>query len=582
MTERERWRERMQARLDRLTKPPGSLGRLERLAVDLAGKLGTDRPEVDPALVLVFAGDHGVVEEGVSPYPPEVTRQMVGGFLAGHAAISVLARAAGLDLEVVAMGVAGPLPVAPGLTAVQIRPGTANFTREPAMSLGEARAAVEAGRHQAARAAARGYRTILLGEMGIGNSTAAAALTAALLDLPPEAVVGPGTGLDAAGVRHKADVVRRGLALHGPYVRDPWEALARLGGLEIAGMVGAVLEATARGLLVVLDGFITGAAALVATRLDPAAGERLLAAHRSSEPGHGRILDALGLEPVLEWGLRLGEGSGAALAFGLVRAAAAVPREMATFEEAGVSDRPDRAPADTGPDPAGPAGRPAPGLSAMDRAAVLRVIRARRDIRRFLPDPIPVPVLRRLLQALEYSPSVGFSQPWDYIVVTDPAVKARLWDLADRERRSQALYFPEAKRQEFLRLKVEGIREAPVILVATADPERMGPEVLGRHSQPETCQYSVVLGLENLWLLARAEGIGVGWVSFYQKPHLRAVLGIPPHVDPVAVLCLGYTDRFGPIPQLEEVGWAPRLDSRGWVHAERFGAPPPTWWSDIR
>jgi nicotinate-nucleotide--dimethylbenzimidazole phosphoribosyltransferase len=576
--DREQWRRTMQSRLDRLTKPPGSLGRLERLAVDLAGMLGTDRPEVDPALVLVFAGDHGVVAEGVSPYPREVTRQMLGGFLGGHAAISVLARAAGLDLRVVAMGVDGPVPDHPNLAAVQIRAGTTNFTRGPAMTADEVRRAVDAGRREAGRAADAGYRSILLGEMGIGNTTAAAALTAALLDLPPESVVGPGTGLDAAGVRRKADVVRQALALHGHAATDPWEALARLGGFEIAGMVGAILEACDRGLVVVLDGFITGAAALVAMRIEPTVRDRMVAAHRSAEPGHARILAALGLEPLLEWDMRLGEGSGAALAFGLLRAAAAIPREMATFEEAGVSDRPDRGSAASA---STADSRPAPPLSALDRAAIMRVVAARRDIRRFLPDPIPVPVLRRLVRALAYSPSVGFSQPWDYIVVTDPATKARLWELAERERQSQALYFPEPRRQAFLRLKVEGIREAPVVLVATADPERMGPEVLGRHSLPETCQYSVVLGIENLWLVARAEGIGVGWVSFYQKPHLRAVLGIPPHIDPVALLCLGYTDRFGPIPQLEEVGWAPRLDPLGWVHAERFGAPPPSWLSDV-
>lgn len=563
----------MQRRLDQLTKPPGSLGRLEEVSQDLAEILGTDHPEVDPALVLVFAGDHGVVAEQVSPYPPEVTVQMVAGFAAGTAAIAVLARSAGLDLKVVAMGVNADLPRELPLVRVQIRRGTRNFCWEPALTADETRRAIAAGRSVAQDAIEAGYRALLLGDMGIGNTTSAAALTAALLGLAPAEVVGPGTGLDAEGVARKTQVVARALDRHRQALGDPQDVLARLGGLEILGMVGAILEAKDHGVPVILDGYITGAAALGAQALDPDARQVLMASHCSSEPGHRRILEHLDLRPLLEWGLHLGEASGAALAFPLIRAAAAIPREMATFVEAGVSNRPEAAI----PSVADPPFFAAPALSAQDRAALYRVMASRRDIRHFLPDSIPGPVLARLFRAVHMGPSVGFSQPWDYIVVEDAHSKEKLAILADMERQVQSLYFADPRQQEFLALKVHGIREAPIVLVVTADPDRMGPEILGRHSIPETTQYSVVLGIQNLWLAARAEGLGLGWVSFYRKPQVRALLGIPAHVDPLAILCLGYTSEFPPVPLLEQAGWAERLPLQPLVHVDSYGGPPPTW-----
>jgi nicotinate-nucleotide--dimethylbenzimidazole phosphoribosyltransferase len=315
--------------LDAKTKPRGSLGRLEDLAVQVAVACGTATPgHLRPAIV-VAAADHGVAAHGVSAYPPEVTRQMLATFASGGAAICVLAREAGAELVVVDAGVLEPVDD-PAIRQVRIRAGTADFTVEPAMTRAEALAAVEAGT-QLARELDAGI--VALGDMGIGNTTSAAALTAALLGLPAEDVCGRGTGVDDEGLRHKVDVVRRGLERHA--VDEPLQALAAVGGLEIGFLAGVAIGAAGP---VVLDGFITAAAALVAVRLEPLVRERLIASHRSPEPGHALALADLGLEPLLDLGLRLGEGSGAALALPLVQSALAILSDMATFEEAGVTD----------------------------------------------------------------------------------------------------------------------------------------------------------------------------------------------------------------------------------------------------
>ncbi|HET7472825.1 MAG TPA: nicotinate-nucleotide--dimethylbenzimidazole phosphoribosyltransferase [Candidatus Limnocylindrales bacterium] len=333
-------------RLDRLTKPPGSLGRLEDLAVQLAGIRGEIVTEIRRPAIVVFAGDHGVTRQGVSPYPSAVTRQMVANFLAGGAAVSVLARAAAAELIVVDVGVAGdpietPPAVATGVRFVadRVAAGTRDLSVEPAMTVDQAIAAIDAGRRAAATAIANGVDLLGLGEMGIGNTTASSALVAALTGRPARDVTGRGTGLDDAGIRRKAAVIDRALELHRPRLGDPLATVAALGGFEIAALVGAMTEAAARGVPVVLDGFITGAAALVAASEAPGLPDRLIAAHRSSEPGHAIALDALGLEPVLDLGLRLGEGSGAALAIPVICAAARILGEMATFDEAAVSNR---------------------------------------------------------------------------------------------------------------------------------------------------------------------------------------------------------------------------------------------------
>lgn len=324
------------ARLDSLTKPPGSLGRLEELAVQLAAITGQVAPPVLPATVLVLAGDHGVVQEGVSAYPADVTPQMVLNFLSGGAAINALSRAAGAAVRVVDIGVASDIGH-PDLTVRKVRYGTGNMCREPAMSRLEAEEAVGHGIALAEAEAAQGTRVIALGEMGIGNTTASAALLSAFTGLPPAQVVGRGTGLDDAGLRRKAEAVERALSLHRPDPADPLGVLAAVGGLEIAGLAGIVLGAAARRIPVVADGFIAGAAALVAVRIAPGAKDFLIAAHQSAEPGHRLLLEHLGLRPLLDLGLRLGEGTGAALALQLLQAAHRVMTEMATFGEAGVS-----------------------------------------------------------------------------------------------------------------------------------------------------------------------------------------------------------------------------------------------------
>jgi nicotinate-nucleotide--dimethylbenzimidazole phosphoribosyltransferase len=325
------------AELDRKTKPRGSLGRLEALAAQIAAIRGSIRPDPLRSAIVVAAADHGVAAEGVSAYPQEVTRQMVANFVSGGAAVCVLARAAGAELVVVDAGIAQPL-ADPAVRGLRLGAGTANAVEGPAMGREQAVDAIVAGAALAAELADRGVHVVGLGEMGIGNTTSAAAIAAALLERAPAELCGPGTGLDADGVARKTEVVARMLERNTPDARDPVGTLAAVGGFEIAFLVGVALGAAARRSIVVLDGFITGAAALVALRLAAAVGGFLVAAHRSAEPGHLPVLEALGLEPLLELELRLGEGSGAALALPLVAAARDVLVEMATFDHARVTD----------------------------------------------------------------------------------------------------------------------------------------------------------------------------------------------------------------------------------------------------
>jgi nicotinate-nucleotide--dimethylbenzimidazole phosphoribosyltransferase len=327
-------------RLDRLTKPVGSLGRLERLVEQLAGITGSATPRIEGPAVVVFAGDHGVTARGVSAYPSDVTAQMVANFVNGGAAINVLARAAGAELVVVDVGVAGPDVLPSGgtrLVQARVRSGTRDMTVEPAMTPDEAVAAIGVGRDVVRGLIAGGCDVIALGEMGIGNTTAASALVAALTDRAPAEVTGRGAGLDGDAVRRKVGVIEAAIERHRPSPENPVGALAAIGGLEIAALVGAMLAAGEARVPVVLDGFITGAAALVAVGIAPSLGPRLIASHRSTEPGHRVVLEQLGLEPLLDLELRLGEGSGAALALPLLRAGTLLLAEMATFDSAGVS-----------------------------------------------------------------------------------------------------------------------------------------------------------------------------------------------------------------------------------------------------
>ncbi|MDK8462177.1 nicotinate-nucleotide--dimethylbenzimidazole phosphoribosyltransferase [Marinobacter sp. SS13-12] len=321
-----------------LTKPPGSLGQLEQLAIRLAGLQGVEQPTVDPVRITVFAGDHGVCEEGVSAFPQEVTAQMIANFADGGAAISVLAGHLNASLEVVNLGTVGEVPVLPGVLDQQIATGTANLAVTDAMTEAQACAALASGDAAAGRAAHAGCRLFIGGDMGIGNTTSAAALACALLNRSPEALVGPGTGLDTAGISHKSAVVSRALKRHGDNT-DPLMVLASLGGFEIAALTGAILGCAARGIPVLVDGFIVSVAALVAVRQQPDLREWLVFAHRSAEPGHQAVLEALDAKPLLDLGMRLGEGSGAAVAVPLLRAACELHNRMASFADAGVSDR---------------------------------------------------------------------------------------------------------------------------------------------------------------------------------------------------------------------------------------------------
>ena len=336
--------ERARALQLRLTKPPGSLGRLEETGVRLAAIQRSEKPRLGPGAVVVAAADHGVTAEGVSAYPAEVTPQMVQNFLAGGAAVNQIARVAGAEVYVLDVGVRGPeFPAHERLIPARVRPGTGNLVREPAMRPAEALAALQAGENAARRAVSEGATLLAAGDMGIGNTTAAAALTAALLGLPAAEVTGRGTGVDDAAYARKVQVVERALERArselGDLERaDPLEVAAQLGGLEIAAAAGVFLAGAAAGLPVVTDGFPVTAGALLAVRLEPNLSGYLFAGHRSLEPGHARQLEALGLEPLLDLNLRLGEGTGAVLAFPVLRAAAAVLGGMATFEEAGVSE----------------------------------------------------------------------------------------------------------------------------------------------------------------------------------------------------------------------------------------------------
>jgi nicotinate-nucleotide--dimethylbenzimidazole phosphoribosyltransferase len=338
-------RRQAQARQDSLTKPPGSLGRLEELSVQLAGVQRRPLPNVSRKAILTMAGDHGVVAEGVSLYPQEVTAQMVRNFLAGGAAVNVLAAHVGSRVVAADLGVAADLS---GLAAAQaaggcrlalrkVRAGTSNMAHGPAMSREEALASQEAGIAVLEEEADRGLDIVGIGEMGIGNTTAAAAITAAMTGTPVRQVTGRGTGLNEEALEHKVRVIEKALQINRPNAADPLGVLAAVGGFEIGGMAGAMLAAAARGIPVVVDGFICGAAALIACGLQARAREYLIASHQSAETGHQVILRQLGLKPIFNLDLRLGEGTGAALGIGLVEAAARILSGMATFGEAGVS-----------------------------------------------------------------------------------------------------------------------------------------------------------------------------------------------------------------------------------------------------
>lgn len=325
-------------RLDSLTKPPRSLGRLEEIAARVARVQSTDRPSVSRKAIILAAADHGVVAEGISAYPQDVTWQMVANFAAGGAAINALGRSVGCDVVVYDVGVARDISDMQGIEHRKIAYGTDNMALGPAMTREECARAVLTGVEAARELAQRGYSLIGTGEMGIGNTTAASALTAAFASAEVEAVVGRGTGIDDDALSHKVEVVRRALQVNHVDELDALGIIAAVGGLEIAMLAGVMLGAAEESVCVVSDGFISGAAALCAVALCPAVRDYIFPSHMSVEPGHAVVLNALELEPVLDLDLRLGEGTGAALSFALIDASCHMISDMATFAEAGVSD----------------------------------------------------------------------------------------------------------------------------------------------------------------------------------------------------------------------------------------------------
>ncbi len=327
-----------QARLDNKTKPLGSLGRLEEFARRFAAITGSLEPDTTRKIIYTFAGDHGVTEEGISAFPREVTRQMVLNFIGGGAGVNVLARHGGIDVRVVDIGVDHYFGLVPGLITRKIAMGTANFTKGPAMTREQTVAALEAGIEFANTGAQEGVAMIGTGEMGIGNTTPSSAIIAALSGKPAREVTHRGTGINDAALENKVRVIERGIEVNRPDPNDPIDVLAKVGGLEIAGIAGLVLGCAANRIPVVVDGFISTAGALIASELNSHVKEYIFAAHKSVEIGHAIMLERIGAEPILDLGMRLGEGTGAALAMGIIEAGVKVLKEMATFDQAGVAE----------------------------------------------------------------------------------------------------------------------------------------------------------------------------------------------------------------------------------------------------
>ena len=335
----EKWFAAAQKRLDSLTKPLGSLGRLEEFARRLVGIRENSIPGLDKKAIFVFAGDHGVTEEGVSAYPKEVTPQMVLNFLRGGAGINVLARHAGAKVVVIDIGVDYDFGRLEGLVHMKVVKGTKNFCKGPAMTREEALKSIRVGYELAGTYAEKGYEVFGTGDMGIGNTTPSSAIAAVLTGRSVSEVTGKGTGISEESLIKKIGTIERGIALNRPDPADPIDVLAKVGGAEIGGISGLILGAAARRIPVVIDGFISTAGALVAYCLEPKTGDYMFAAHNSVEIGHKAMLEKIGLRPILDLDLRLGEGTGAALAMFMIEAGLKIYKEMATFGDAGVSEK---------------------------------------------------------------------------------------------------------------------------------------------------------------------------------------------------------------------------------------------------
>lgn len=334
----EKWYAVAQKHLDNLTKPPGSLGRLEEFARRLVAITENKNPIIDRKVMFTFAGDHGIVAEGVAAYPKEVTAQMVFNFLRGGAGINVLANHAGAEVVVVDIGVDHDFGEIEGLMSMKVMKGTKNFAKGPAMTREEALACIEKGIELANGYARKGYKMFGTGDMGIGNTTPSSAIVAAITGRPVSEVTGKGTGISDEALIRKIAVIENALALNAPDSKDAIDVLAKVGGAEIGGIAGLILGAAANRIPVVIDGFISTAGALIAFTLAPSSRDYMFAAHNSVEKGHRIMLEAMGLSPILDLGLRLGEGTGAVLAMYLIEAGIKIYKEMATFQDAGVSD----------------------------------------------------------------------------------------------------------------------------------------------------------------------------------------------------------------------------------------------------
>ncbi|UOF89793.1 nicotinate-nucleotide--dimethylbenzimidazole phosphoribosyltransferase [Fodinisporobacter ferrooxydans] len=571
---------RTRERLNNLTMPLGSLGLIEELIGKISGITGTTIPVIEKPAAIIFAADHGVAETAeVSRYEAKVTEEMAVNICMGTAVSSVLARNEQADLCVVDVGVRTRVRH-PNCRMRKVANGTRDFTKGPAMTKEQAYQAVYAGMETAEQAIEAGHDLLLLGEMGIGNTTASAAMVAVMLELPVADVAGHGTGISADQVAQKQRVVSEAICVNQPVLSDPWDVLAKLGGFEIAALAGAMVAAANRRIPIVLDGLITGAAALLAERLKPGIKDFLIASHQSAEPAHSYVLQSLDLQPLIQWNLRLGEGSGGLFLLPVIRNACNVLAETATFADARVTNphlqniQEDLLNKEDDPFGNATDARVSPipkDFTEEERRAVYKAILARRDIRVFLPDPIPADVLSRILQAAHHAPSVGYMQPWSFIIIHDKQILQNIQEEVERERVSAAEHYADLQKDYYLRLKVEGLTQAPLSICVTNDPNRGGPHVLGRNTIPETDLMSTACAIENIWLAARAEGVALGWVSIYKKQNIREILHMPDSIDPVAILTLGYTPYFPEIPVLERVGWGQRLDLQTLIHYNTWG-----------
>ncbi len=332
------WYAIAQKHLDNLTKPPGSLGRLEEFAQRLVAITENREPALDKKVIFTFAGDHGIVDEGVSAYPKEVTPQMVFNFLRGGAGINVLARHAGSGIVVVDIGVDFDFGETEGLIGMKVMKGTRNFAKGPAMTREEAVKCIESGIGLATGYAGKGYKMVGTGDMGIGNTTPSSAIASVLTGTPVREVTGKGTGISDEALERKVKLIEDAIRLNNPDPKDPIDVLSKVGGTEIGGIAGLILGAASKRIPVVIDGFISTAGALIAYTIEPSVKDYMFAAHNSVEKGHRAMLKTMGLDPILDLGLRLGEGTGAALAMLMIEAGLKIYKEMATFQEAGVTD----------------------------------------------------------------------------------------------------------------------------------------------------------------------------------------------------------------------------------------------------